>query len=217
MHGWDVSVGSKNCFWVRFWKGWREEMLESERGSFYPCSRRCLQKLICRTTETRLQGKLLPSSPASLFNYLKSKTVSLAVWESPVSPAASWRSDILQASPVCPSFSLVQALCVRGFGCESEIPARAESPAHCFWSILTDRLGFPLSAKDFNVWLFPFLLLALLWLNPSHSLYHMLASRRLRPYFSNLCDGILCVAIVWSDSLIIISRGTNSSKMINHM
>lgn len=43
--------------------------------------------------------RLRPSSSASLFNYLKSKTVSLRVCENPVSLAASWRSHILQGQP----------------------------------------------------------------------------------------------------------------------
>lgn len=139
------------------------------------------------------QGCMVSSYPAAPLPCLITWRAKQSAWQcgkaqhllQPPGPLTSCK-----ACPVCPNLSLVQAVCVRGFGCESEIPARAESPAHCFWSILTDRLGFRLSAKDLNMWLFPFLLLALLWLNPSHSLHHLLASRRQRPQFSNLCDGI---------------------------
>lgn len=169
MHGWDVFVGSRNYFWVRFWKGWREEMLESERGLFYRCSRQCLRKLICRTREPRLQGQLLPSSPAFLFNYLKSKTVSLALWETPVSPAASWLSDILEGQPCLSQLQSGSGIVFKRVwlwiwdSCQGWVPCS-------LLLVYTDsRFGFPLSAKDLNMWLFPFLLLALLWLNPSHS------------------------------------------------
>lgn len=78
--------------------------------------------------------RLLPSSSASLFNYLKSETVSLQVCENPVSLAATWCSDILRGQPcLCTSVRLppawvpfsLQALCGGGFGQEFGVSASA--------------------------------------------------------------------------------------------
>lgn len=63
------------------------------------CPGQFLRKLIRRTVEPQLQGQAQTQSPASLFNYLKSKTARLRVCENPVSLAAAWRSDILQGQP----------------------------------------------------------------------------------------------------------------------
>lgn len=141
MHGWDVFVGSRIISGSDFGRGgerkcWRVkagpsiDVPGSAWGSWY--------------AEPGSQGFRVSSHPAAQLPCLITWRAKQSAWPcgkpqyllQPPGSLTSWK-----ASPVCPSFSLVQALCVRGFGCESEIPARAESPAHCFWSILTAGLA----------------------------------------------------------------------------
>lgn len=131
----DVFV-RRISFWVSFRKRWRRKWERVEKRKLCWCSGQFLRKLICRTREPRLWGQAVPSSPASLFNYLKSKTVSLRVCESPVSLQPPGALTSCKASPVCPPASgwlppwvpfFLEALCRRGFGPESEVPARAVS------------------------------------------------------------------------------------------
>lgn len=125
--------------------------------------------------------------------------------ETPVSLAAAWRSDILQSQP-CLTASVrlahawvpffEEALCVRGFGQEAEIPASAQSPAHSFWSPLTDRLEFPFSVKGLNIWLFRFILLAFcetVPFIPTDTNQWKTGCSLLSSYFSTSCHTVSCV------------------------
>ena len=131
----DVFVG-RICFWVSFRKRWRRkrERVRGECSVDAPGS--SCGSWYAEPGSRGFGVRRIPSSPASLFNYLKSKTVSLRVCESPVSLQPPGALTSCKASPVCPPASswlppwvpfFLEALCGRGFGQEFEVPASAVS------------------------------------------------------------------------------------------
>lgn len=167
----DVFVG-RTCFWVSFRKRWRRkwERVRGECSVDAPGS--SCGSWYAEPWSRSIGVRLIPSSPASLFNYLKSKTVRLGVCENPVSLTAAWRSDILQGQP-CLSASVRLAQTLGSFlsggivwkrvwsgiwgSCQCCVPC---SPLLDH----TDRHAWLKKKKDLRIWLY-FILLALLWNN----------------------------------------------------
>lgn len=106
--------------------------------------------------------RLPPSSSASLFNYLKSKAVSLQVCENPVSLAAAWCSDILRGQP-CLSTSVRLAPAWVPFSCrhcaEEGLARDLRSLPGLSVSLLSpvglhDTLDFFFNQMGLKIWLF---------------------------------------------------------------
>ena len=121
------------------------------------------------------RGQARPQHPASSFNYLKSPAARRRVCDRPVSRRPPGAPTSCAASPVRPPAAgwpppgflcLLEALCGRGFGQESEVPATAASlpslsPSGPSWqTCLILFFFFLMSFKDLS---FSFYTLALPW------------------------------------------------------
>lgn len=147
----DVFVG-RICFWVSFRKRWRRKW-EREWGE---CSvdapGSSCRSWCAEPWSLSFRIGLRPSSSASLFNYLKSKTAGECVKTQDISQPPSTLTSC-KTSLVCPPASgwlqpwvpfFLDTLCRRGFGQEFEIPASAVSllsPA-LHWQMLLIFLFF---------------------------------------------------------------------------
>lgn len=129
----DVFVG-RICFWVSFRKRWRRKWEREENVLLMLRGSSC-RSWYAEPWSLSFRIGLIPSSSASLFNYLKSKTarecVKTQYVSQPPSPLTSCKTSLVCSPasgwlpPWVPFF--LDTLCRRGFGQEFEIPASAVS------------------------------------------------------------------------------------------